>query len=203
MVARTTSALALRPTGNDLYSLTTGCILNRSLWTLLPIPAEVIERMHVLARHNKSGLAVKDRLGNPIDSDFADAEDDDSSWHPVDDADDDNNEHDSRNYPNDIDGTVDDPDDPVLAAINAPISRLYDNPDLVNINALIAGVYDRNINNDPNNNNTINADPNNNNNPGVQDNNIIPPAHTNGKNDNMEIRHDKSLWTSSTPFKIL
>jgi hypothetical protein len=51
VATRTTGAIALRPTGNTqggyyFYSLTTGRRLNPSHWTALPMPAEVIERVH-------------------------------------------------------------------------------------------------------------------------------------------------------------
>lgn len=54
MLTRTTGAIALRPTGNHqggfyFMSLTTGRILNQQHATTLPMPAEVIQRMHQLA----------------------------------------------------------------------------------------------------------------------------------------------------------
>ena len=54
MNTRMTGAIALRPTGNAqggyfFMSLTTGQHLNRYQWTALPMPQEVIDRMHVLA----------------------------------------------------------------------------------------------------------------------------------------------------------
>jgi len=47
MAARTSGALALRPSGNAqgghyFYSLNTGHVLNRACWTSLPMPTEVI-----------------------------------------------------------------------------------------------------------------------------------------------------------------
>ena len=55
MAARTIGAIALRPTGNTqggyfFYSLTTGRVLNRGRWTSLPMPNEVINRVHRMAR---------------------------------------------------------------------------------------------------------------------------------------------------------
>jgi len=54
MSTRTTGAIALRPTGNIqggyfFLSLSTGKRLNRYAWTALPMPGEVIDRVHVLA----------------------------------------------------------------------------------------------------------------------------------------------------------
>jgi hypothetical protein len=54
MLTRTTSTIALRPTGNAqgghcFMSLTAGKRLNRCAWTALPMPREVIERVHALA----------------------------------------------------------------------------------------------------------------------------------------------------------
>jgi hypothetical protein len=57
MATRTTGAIALRPTGNAqggyyFYSLGTGRRLNRNRWTPLPMPAEVIDCVHALARRS-------------------------------------------------------------------------------------------------------------------------------------------------------
>jgi len=98
MATRTTGAIALRPTGNEqggyfFFSLTTGRVLNRNRWTTLPMPAEVIDRVHALARRSAAGLTIADRLGNPIvplaDEDDADDDDDDSDYQPPDEGDDD------------------------------------------------------------------------------------------------------------------
>jgi hypothetical protein len=81
MASRTTGALALRPTGNEqgghyFFSLSTGRILNRNRWTALPMPAEIIDRVHTLARRQAAdpGLLFTDRTGTPL----VDPEDDDS-----------------------------------------------------------------------------------------------------------------------------
>ncbi len=70
MNTRTTGAIALRPTGNSqggyyFFSLSTGRRLNRNRWTELPMPAEVIARVQVLALRNNVnlGLAFGDRTG--------------------------------------------------------------------------------------------------------------------------------------------
>ena len=52
--ARTTGAIALRPTGNAqgtyyFYNLKTGRRIARTRWTKIPIPNEVIERVQTMA----------------------------------------------------------------------------------------------------------------------------------------------------------
>ena len=54
MATRTIRAMALRPTGNTqggyfFFSLSTGRVLNRGRWTSLPMPNEVIDRIHCMA----------------------------------------------------------------------------------------------------------------------------------------------------------
>ena len=54
MATRTIGAIALRPTGNTqggyfFFSLSTGRVLNRGRWTSLPMPNEVIDRIHRMA----------------------------------------------------------------------------------------------------------------------------------------------------------
>jgi hypothetical protein len=68
MATRTTGDIALRPTGNNqggyyLYSLSTGKVLNRNHWTVLPMPNDVIDRIHVLARRAAADLTFADRDG--------------------------------------------------------------------------------------------------------------------------------------------
>ena len=74
LATRTTGAIALRPTGNEqgghyFYSLTTGRILRRNNWTVLPMPDDIIEQIHMIARRDKghvNGINITDRQGNPI-----------------------------------------------------------------------------------------------------------------------------------------
>ena len=54
MATRTMGAIALRPPGNTqgghyFFSLNTGRRLNRNQWTELPMPNEVIDRVHAMA----------------------------------------------------------------------------------------------------------------------------------------------------------
>lgn len=97
MHTRTTGAIALRPTGNlqgghYFYSLNTGLVLRRNRWTSLPIPAEVISRVHALARRNRAtpaGLHMVDRNGAAIpDDDSSDSDDSDYVDPGLDDDDD-------------------------------------------------------------------------------------------------------------------
>jgi hypothetical protein len=93
MHTRTVGALALRPTGNQqgnyyFFSLTTGRVLNRTHATPLPMPNEVIERVHTLARmqHMPNGMYFANGEGG-IDNDDED-DDDDEDYEPNDDNDD-------------------------------------------------------------------------------------------------------------------
>jgi hypothetical protein len=59
MSPRTIGALAMRPTGNAqgnyyFFSLSTGRIINRAHATQLPMPDDVIKRVHALARRQKA-----------------------------------------------------------------------------------------------------------------------------------------------------
>ena len=63
MRARTISALALRPTGNEqgghfFLSLVTGRRLNRLHATSLPMPVDVITRVHEMAKRNPKGMTT-------------------------------------------------------------------------------------------------------------------------------------------------
>ena len=105
MLPRTTGAIALRPTGNAqgghyFYSLTTGRRLNRNHWTVLPMPADVITRIHRLSRRPLALTPIEfaDRAGVPLDE--VDNEDDYGSNNANDDDDDDYNP-DTDDYPYD------------------------------------------------------------------------------------------------------
>ena len=89
MMTRTTGAIALRPTGNVqggyyLYSLSTGRVLNRNHWTELPMPQDVIDRVHTLARRAAANVAIifADRAGDAI-PDYDDDDDDDDDFDPT------------------------------------------------------------------------------------------------------------------------
>ena len=86
MQSRTVGAISLRPTGNDqgghfYLSLVTGRLLNRLHVTPLPMPDEVITRVHEMARLNPKGLFFCDRNNKPISS-VEDDSDNESSYSP-------------------------------------------------------------------------------------------------------------------------
>ena len=93
MATRTTGAIALQPTGSSaqgayyFYSLTTGRVLNRNHWTALPMPAEVIDRVHVLASRTvgagAAGLAFIDQIGNPFINPANDDSSNDETYTPA------------------------------------------------------------------------------------------------------------------------
>ena len=83
MSPRTVGALALRPTGNAqgsfyFMSLSTGRVLNRLRGTALPMPDDVIDRVHRMARQQKAdpGLLFGDRNMNPIYDEMSNDEED-------------------------------------------------------------------------------------------------------------------------------
>jgi hypothetical protein len=87
MTQRTTGALAMRPTGNTqggywFYNLTTGRLINRRKWTELPMPNDVIERIHTAAdAHNAPNIDHDDL--NLHNEDFEDGDDpDDPTYDP-------------------------------------------------------------------------------------------------------------------------
>jgi hypothetical protein len=90
MESRTTGAIALRPTGNAqggyyFLSLTSGRRLSRNRWTTLPMPQDVIDRVHVLARRSNANrdLTFAWRDGTAIaDNADEDDDDDDSDYDP-------------------------------------------------------------------------------------------------------------------------
>ena len=120
MTPRTTGAIALRPTGNAqgghyFFSLTTGRRLNRNQWTVLPMPADVIDRIHKMSRRARDlpALQFADPAGVPIDDDDSD-DDDDSAYDDANDDGQDGNDNDGdlnnddENAGNDADAVNDD-----------------------------------------------------------------------------------------------
>lgn len=84
MGSHTVGALVMRPTGNAqgsyyCFSLASGRIINRGQMTKLPMPQEVIDRVHTLARRQKAnrGMDITDQRQQPVDDD-----DEDSSYRP-------------------------------------------------------------------------------------------------------------------------
>ena len=133
MKPRTIGALALRPTGNEqggyyFLSLLTGKRLNRAKATPLNMPAEVISRVHQLARRNPKGIEYRDRNNNII-PDIEDDDDDDSTYATDDD--------DTSTDEEDNDGDETSVDDTSLSNDNGPILNIDQQ------NRTVAGVIDR------------------------------------------------------------
>jgi hypothetical protein len=137
MGARTTGAIALRPTGNAqgryyFLSLLSGQRLTRNRWTDLPMPQDVIDRVHVLAWRSKADrdLTFAWRDGTIITDDDDNDNDDDSDWEPDSEDDNSNWEPDSENESvssvddddNDAEHHIDDNDLPL-----AGVDDAYDN----------------------------------------------------------------------------
>ena len=85
MNPRTVGAIALCPVGNGqgsfyFLSITTGRVLNRLHATALPMPDDVIDKLHRMARQQKSnpGLIFADHNLNPEEYDD---DDDDETYH--------------------------------------------------------------------------------------------------------------------------
>jgi hypothetical protein len=80
MKTRTTGDIATKPTGNAqgghwFYSLTTGRMLDQQQWTPLPMPSDVIERIHVLAKASQVGMNFTN-MRNELYDDFNDNDSD-------------------------------------------------------------------------------------------------------------------------------
>ena len=95
MRTRTVGAIALRPNGNSqggyyFLSLSSGRRIDRQNWTELPMPDDVVDRVHTLARRDKA-VTFGWRDGTQV----ADADDEDSMADPDYDQDDDDNDDDS------------------------------------------------------------------------------------------------------------
>jgi hypothetical protein len=142
MTPRAVGALALRPTGNAqggccFCSLMSGQRLHQTHWTEFPMPAEVKDRVHGLARRANAhrGLKFTDTEGNdldllfpPSDDDDGDDDDDDSDYDPNHDDDDSSANLDDSSYDDDAattnsgddTGSVADEDDDPVAIIPDP-----------------------------------------------------------------------------------
>jgi hypothetical protein len=101
MTDRTIGAISLRPTGNQqggyyFMSLASGRRLNRKPkdWTELPMPQEVLDRVHTLARRSQGALTFAWRDGSPIPNDEEDDDMDDEDYVPEDDVSDDEHNYD-------------------------------------------------------------------------------------------------------------
>jgi hypothetical protein len=161
MGPRTVGAIAMRPTGNAqgghcFYSLSSVRILNRNRWRVLPMPADVIDRVHVLSRRGRGvpGVEFLDRHGVVVD-DEAEDDADDESFVPDGDADDDSDDDDNDAI--DDAESVDDgnggdeaegPNPGGIDEDNAGVDPFPDDPDVPNADdppnplRAVAGVYD-------------------------------------------------------------
>ena len=122
MIPRTVGAIALRPVGNGqgsfyFLSVTTGRVLNRLHATALPMPDDVIDKLHRMPRQQKSnpGLVFADRNLHP---DEDDDEDDDEMYQDNDNCEDD--VEDELRYNEEDDNDVDDDEE---AGIGPPAAE--------------------------------------------------------------------------------
>ena len=121
MVMRTSGAIATKPTGNAqggfwFYSLTTGRMLDRTRWTPLPMPQDVIDRVAVLARRNPVGMHFTNMRNEAVydidDDDDDDSDSDDDSDYDSEDDDDDDDDYDDFIEGVDVPNNADLPDPP-------------------------------------------------------------------------------------------
>ena len=87
MQPRTIGALSIWPTGNVqggyfFFSWTTGQVLNRNRWTRLPMPNEVIDRLHRMACQEKANHSLIFQNRNQEVLADQDEDDDDESYSP-------------------------------------------------------------------------------------------------------------------------
>ena len=116
MNPRTVGAIALHLVGNSqgsfyFLSVTTRRVLNRLHTMALPMPDDVIDKLHRMARQQKSnpGLVFADHNLNP---DEYDDDDDDETYQENDNGDDDDD--DDLSYNEEDDDDVDDSEEPAL-----------------------------------------------------------------------------------------
>jgi hypothetical protein len=118
MNTRTTGAIATKPTGNSqgghwFYSLTTGRMLDRRQWTPLPMPADVIDRIHVLAKASPAGMHFTNVRNETYDNDDNDDnESDDDSTYDSDDESSTGHDDDYDTFIAGVDNNLPDPLDP-------------------------------------------------------------------------------------------
>ena len=150
MATRTVGAISLGTTGNAqggcwFLSLITGRRLHRLAWTVLPMPAEVIDRVHTIARRDKANKLLtftacdstiiddeEAEVGEDNDSDDSD----DSDYNPDNDTE---SEDASTNSDVDSDKENDDDDD---NDNNDDVGTDEDNVGIPGVDDNIAGVPD-------------------------------------------------------------
>ena len=82
LVSRTVGAIALGPTGNaqgtyKFMSLLTGKLIKGRSFTVLPMPAEIIMQVGILAKDQPKDITFADRTGSNTINDLLAEEDDD------------------------------------------------------------------------------------------------------------------------------
>ena len=124
MNPRTVGTIALRPVGNGqgsfyFLNIATGRVVNRLHATPIPMPDDVIDKIHRMARQQKSnpGLIFADRNLNPEEYDD---DDDDDSYHDNSDGEDDDYSSQGDDDSSQDDEEEDDPDDDEMPAPGPP-----------------------------------------------------------------------------------
>jgi hypothetical protein len=131
MATRATGAIALRPTGNAqggyyFLSLTSGRRLSRNRWTELPMPQDVIERVHLMARRSNANRDLTFAWHNGTAIADEDDDDDDSDYDPDDDDDEDHGYSDSESA---VDDDDDDDEDDGVDDTDQPTAGVDEEPD--------------------------------------------------------------------------
>ena len=134
MNPRTVGAIALRPVGNGqgsfyFLSITTGRVLNRLHATALPMPDDVINKLHRMARQQKGnpGLIFADRNLNP--QEYDDDDDDETYYNNNESGDDDDLSHDDEEDSDTDDEEVAAPGPPEAGGEIAPNNNVGDDED--------------------------------------------------------------------------
>jgi hypothetical protein len=109
MQTRTTGAIETKPTDNAqgghwFYSLTTGQMLDRRHWTPLPMPADVIDRIHVLAKASQAGMNFTNMRNEAYTNNDSEDSDDESDKDSDYDSDDESSTGDDDDYDTSIAG---------------------------------------------------------------------------------------------------
>jgi len=134
MEPRTIGALALRPTGNVqggfyFYNLATGCIIGRRKWTCLPMPSEVIETIHTLAKIDKAKEGIShDEGAHDQHNDFAGVDTDVAEVQNNYEDNYENQENENFGYDNVIDNMIDN-HDPQIIEVDTAGDRSHDSDD--------------------------------------------------------------------------
>jgi hypothetical protein len=136
MKTRTTGAIATKPTGNSqgghwFYSLTTGRMLDHIQWNPLPMPADVIDRIHALAKASPAGMhftKMRNETYAQDDADDPDNESDDDSDYGSDDESSASDDDDCDDFIAGVDNNLPDPPDPPDVNANEIINN-YDEED--------------------------------------------------------------------------